>query len=76
MEKTAKQQVVCDLIQKYMDSHSNEFYYVTDISKEIGISVYIIKKHLCLLSDTSHVMEYTGELVYIHLNDKEKQVPR
>ena len=62
-------------IETYLSTHSDEYFYVTDIAKELGYSNYVVINALKTIT-TNQIMTYTSEkLVYVTKNNKEKQVP-
>lgn len=62
-------------IETYLETHSDEYFYATDIAKELGYSNYVVTNALKTIT-TNQIMTYTSEkLVYVTKNNKEKQVP-
>ena len=62
-------------IETYLSIHPDEYFYATDIAKELRYSNYVVINALKTIT-TNQIMTYTSEkLVYVTKNNKEKQVP-
>lgn len=65
---------IAEDLRAFLETSDEEFYYLPTLSKEFGVSVYVLEKALQKIQTDKIIRSQKGT-IYMYLDDAEKQVP-